>query len=103
MDLKVLEHLVYFDVEILQLYAIRSLGIPADAIFTQDELNLARGMTFVIKPVRSLSLFVQNRNEITLAYVPRKVDELVTALAPRAFVNQLLTQYFKISRLFSFN
>jgi hypothetical protein len=89
LDLKVLEHLVYFDVEILQLYAIRSLGIPADAVFTQDELDLARGMTLVLKPVRSFSLFVQKHNEITLAYVPRKIDELVTALAPGAFVGQL--------------
>ncbi len=89
-ELAMLERSVAFDSEIMELYQNQNLGIAPECILTRLEFDLAYGMTRVLGPLRIFTKFVQKRAEVTLAHVPRLVDELVTKLAPGSFDNELL-------------
>jgi hypothetical protein len=84
-----LERLVAFDPEIMELYRNAALGISPECILTRFEFDLAFAMTLVLAPLRYFTKFVQQREAVTLAHVPHLIDELVTQLAPNAF-NQAL-------------
>lgn len=84
-ELNMLERIYYFDKEILTLSAMPGLGIPADLILDRFEFDLAYAMTKVLTPLRIFTKFVQQKEVVTLAYVPRKLDELVSSLAPGSF------------------
>jgi len=88
-ELAMLERLVAFDAEILELYQNLDLGIADDCILTRFEFDLAYAMTRVLGPFRLFTKFVQKREEVTLAHVPHLIDELVTKLAPHSFDNEL--------------
>jgi hypothetical protein len=88
-ELALLERLVYFDREILQLIQNRALGIPAEVALDRFEFDLAFGMTLALAPLKFFTKFVQNRDIITLAYVPKRIDDVITALAPGRFADQL--------------
>lgn len=83
--LYLLLRIVYFDGEIVALQRIADLRFPADLIFTRDELGLAFAMTLILEPIKNFTKFVQNRNCVTLAYVPGMIDQIITQLAPGAF------------------
>jgi hypothetical protein len=84
-DLMLLERVVYFDREIRELYEDHALGVPPDCILTLEEFDLARGMTLVLDPFREFTKFVQYRNKITVAHVPKKLDELLAKIQPGMF------------------
>ena len=84
-ELPMLERLVYFDAEILKLFRMEGLGLPADLVLDRFEFDLASAMTEVLVPFRIFTKFVQLKSSVTLAYVPRKIDDLVSALAPGSF------------------
>ena len=88
-ELGLLERGVYFDGEILDLAAIVELNFPQDLIFNRFELDLGKGMVMVLSKFREFTKFVQYRDKVTLDYIPRKIDELVTTLLPGAFANCL--------------
>jgi hypothetical protein len=46
-------------------------------------------MVHVLDPFREFTKFVQYRNRVTLAYLPQRLDELVTRLAPGSFTEQM--------------
>jgi len=87
--LYLLERIVYFDPVWVELYRMVQLNFPPDLIFSEAELSLGYAMVLVLEPIREFTKFVQNRTSITLAYVPEKIDALVTKLAPGAFDEQL--------------
>lgn len=89
-ELAMLERLVVFDPEIMQLYNNAQLGIDPECILTRFEFDLAFGMTLVLGPLRFFTKFVQQREAVTLAHVPRLIDELVTKLAPQSFDHLLI-------------
>ena len=84
-ELAMLDRLYYFDKEILLLCAMAHLAIPPDLILDRFEFDLAYAMTKVLTPFRIFTKFVQYKDVVTLAYVPRKLDELVSSLAPGSF------------------
>lgn len=84
-----LERVVYFDAEILALFRRPDLRVPRDCMLERDELDLAYAITLILEPFREFTKFVQYRNRVSLAYVPRRIDELVTKLAPGAFAERL--------------
>ena len=84
-----LERLVYFDNELLQLFSNPELGIEPDMMLNREEFDLAYGMTLVLNPIRIVTKFVQCRDRVTLPYVPGYLDRLVTQLSPGAFAIQL--------------
>lgn len=88
-DLMLLERVVYFDTELLDLYQDAALGIPHDIVLSREEFDLAVGMVKVLEPFREFTKFVQYREKVTLAYVPGKLDELVGKIQPGAFDDQL--------------
>jgi hypothetical protein len=75
----------YFDDEILELERMPHIGIPADLILDRFDFDLSYAMTKVLNPFKIFTKFVQCKSVVTLAYVPRKIDELVSALAPGSF------------------
>lgn len=89
-ELAMLERLVAFDPEVIQLYGNATLGIAPDCILTRFEFDLAFALTLVLAPFRYFTKFVQQREAVTLAHVPRLIDELVTSLAPNAFNDALV-------------
>lgn len=89
-ELSMLERLVAFDPEIIQLYGNPHLGIAPECILTRFEFDLAFAMTMVLDPLRYFTKFVQQREAVTLAHVPRLIDELVTKLAPNSFNHALV-------------
>jgi hypothetical protein len=84
-ELALLERIVYFDREILQLSANPALAIPADLVLNRWQFDLAIAMTLVLDPLRRFTKFVQQKHKVTLAYVPGLIDELVSELAPNSF------------------
>jgi hypothetical protein len=88
-ELALIERVVYFDAEILQLYAIPQLGIDASCILSRYEFDLVFAITLVLEPFREFTKFSQNREKVTLAYVPHMIDQLVTRLQPGSFENAL--------------
>lgn len=88
-ELAMLERVYYFDNEILELALDQTLDIPRDLILNRFELDLAYAMTLVLTPFRIFTKFVQNKSVVTLAYIPKKIDELISALAPGSFVARL--------------
>lgn len=84
-DLMLLERVVYFDTEIQALYVDGDASVPLDCILDRDEFDLAHGMTLILGHFREFTKFVQYRNEVTLAYLPGKLDSLLTAIAPGQF------------------
>ncbi len=84
-ELAMLERLVAFDSEILELYRKPDLQISPDCILSRYEFDLAYAMTLVLIPFRRFTKFVQQREAVTLAHVPRLIDELVTSLAANSF------------------
>lgn len=88
-DLMLLERVVYFDTEILQLYQDAEIGLPRDCILERAEFDLALGVTLVLNPFRKFTKWVQNRNKVTLAYVPGKLDNILRDIAPGRFDAQL--------------
>lgn len=89
-DLMLLERVVYFDAEILALYGDADVDIPHDCILNRDEFDLAFGMALVLEPFRKFTKFVQYRNKITVAHLPRKLDKLLTRITPGRFDQQLV-------------
>lgn len=79
-ELMLLERVVYFDAELLQLSRDDEYGVPRDCILTAAEFDLAYAMTIILDPFRKFTKFVQNRSKITLAYLPGMLDDLVTNL-----------------------
>lgn len=61
-----LERVVYFDTELLALFAREELGIPRESMLERDELDLAFGMTLLLEPFRTFTKFVQHRSKVTL-------------------------------------
>jgi hypothetical protein len=88
-ELDLLQRLVYFDAEILALYGEPDLAIPGDLMLDRFEFDLAYGMTLVLEPFRILTKFVQYRDKVTLAYIPRWIDRLVSQLSPGAFAARM--------------
>lgn len=84
-ELGLMERVVYFDGIFLAMYARPGLQFPPECILDRFEFDLAYGMTLVLGPLRIFTKFVQNRAVVTLAKVPRMIDELITALRPGAF------------------
>lgn len=84
------ERVIYFDNELIALYADATIGIPADCVFSREEFDLAYGMCLVLEPVRHFTKWAQFRNRVTVAYVPGKLDELVTAIQPGAAIDARL-------------
>jgi hypothetical protein len=80
---------LYFDTEILEGYRTRVLDLPAECILNRNEFDLAKSMTLVLTPFRIFTKFVQLKSEVTLAYLPKKIDDLVSAMAPGAFAARL--------------
>ena len=80
-----LERVVYFDQEILELYQDDSLDFPPDIILDEFEFDLAKGISLVLTPFKVFTKFVQKKNDVTLAYLPHFVDRLVSELAPGSF------------------
>lgn len=81
-ELMLVERVIYFDNELIALYSDATVGIPADCIFTRFEFDLAYGMCLVLESLREFTKWAQLRNKVTLAYVPEKIDALLTALQP---------------------
>lgn len=88
-DLMLLERVIYFDNEILDLFANEKLRFPRECVLEREEFDLAFAMVQVLNPIRKFTKFVQQREAITLAYLPQKVDDLVSDLAPGVFAHQL--------------
>jgi hypothetical protein len=84
-----MERLYHFDTEILQLFENADLGIPHDLLLDRFDFDLMYGMTLVLTPFKIFTKFVQKKDEVTLAYVPKKIDELVASLAPGSFSEML--------------
>lgn len=80
-----MDRINYFDYEILELERMPNIGIPDDLILDRFEFDLSYAMTKVLLPFKIFTKFVQSKSVVTLAYVPRKIDELVSALAPGSF------------------
>lgn len=87
--LGLLERLVYFDTEILQMGTNRALGIPPECLLNRLEFDIAHGMTLVLLPFRIFTKFFENRSIVTLAELPHKVDSLISALAPGSFAERM--------------
>lgn len=88
-ELAMLERLVYFDEEILSVCNNEAYSISPEVTLTAFELDLAAAMVEVLLPFRIFTKFVQSRATVTLAYIPEKIDALVSALAPGSFAAQL--------------
>lgn len=56
-ELALIERVVYFDAEILQLYAIPRLGIDASCILSRYEFDLVFAITLVLEPFREFTKF----------------------------------------------
>lgn len=89
-DLYLIERVVYFDAELMQLVSDETLGIPPDCIFSALEFDLAYSLTLVLDPFREFTKFVQHRNSITLAHVPEWIDLLVGKILPGSFDARLV-------------
>jgi hypothetical protein len=89
-ELALLERLVYFDTEILEMYGMPDLGLEPEMILNRFEFDLAFGMTLVLTPIRIFTKFVQYRDKPTLGYVPGYIDRLLTQLAPGSFAARLI-------------
>lgn len=88
-DLMLLERVIYFDTEILQLCQDRDAGLPRNCILERAEFDLAFSMTLVLGPFRKFTKWVQHRNLVTVAYLPGKLDDLLGAIAPGLLDAQL--------------
>lgn len=84
-ELAMLERVVHFDAEIIALCSDPEMGISPDMLLNEEELDLAFGMTLVLTHLRIFTKFVQNRNIVTLAYLPKKMDDLITEISPGCF------------------
>lgn len=89
-ELMLLERVLYFDAELIQLYGEPELGIPPDCIFTREEFDLGFGMQLVLEPFRQFTKWAQYRNKVTTAFVPGRLDHLLNAIAAGVFDNRLL-------------
>lgn len=89
-ELALLERLVYFDAEILTLYAELDGDLPSDMVLDRFQFDLAFAMTLVLAPFRIFTKLVQARNKVTLACVPGWIDRLVSQLSPGAFSARLI-------------
>jgi hypothetical protein len=83
--LRMIEHVVYFDVELTNLLTDGALGIPVECIFSAAEFDLAYALTLVLPPIREFTKFVQYRNKITLAHLPGLLDSLLGKILPGVF------------------
>jgi hypothetical protein len=83
-ELALLERLVYFDAEILDIFTLPQLGIDDTMMLDRFEFDLAYGMTLVLEPFRVVTKFAQYRDKVTLAYIPGYIDRLVDQLQPGA-------------------
>lgn len=88
-ELAMMERAYYFDREILELLSRAALGIPADMALNRFEFDLMYAMTLVLAPIRVFTKFAQHKSAVTLAYVPKKIDDLISALAPGSFTVRL--------------
>ena len=88
-ELAMMERLYYFDSEIMDLCRQEDLKIPGDLPLTRFEFDLMRAMCLVLIPFRIFTKFVQNKAIVTLAYLPKKIDDLVSHLRPGSFAARL--------------
>lgn len=72
------ERVLYFDSELIELYGDPELGIP-------PEFDLTFGLQLVLEPFREVTKWAQNRNKVTTAYVPGKLDLLLTQIGVGVF------------------
>lgn len=85
-----IERVLYFDSELIELYGDPELGIPPECLFSREEFDLTFGLQLVLEPFREVTKWAQNRNKVTTAYVPEKLDQLLTQIAVGVFDNRLL-------------
>jgi len=78
-----------FDREIISIQRMVELKFPQDLILTTEEVSLAFAMALILEPIKNFTKFVQNRNCVTLAYVPGMIDEILTQLSPDSFAAKL--------------
>lgn len=88
-DLALLERIYYFEREILSLLRNVDLVFPEDFVMSRFEFDLAYAMTLVLTPLRIFTNFLQNQRSVTLGYLPMKIDELISSLAPGSFVARM--------------
>lgn len=88
--LMLLERIVHFDSVIRLIQANPLLEFPADLLFNDEEFALAGAMVLILSPIREFTKFVQLRNKVTLAYVPEKIDSLITKLSPGSFSKAMI-------------
>lgn len=84
-ELMMFERLYYFDRELLTLFSRADLGIPADMALDRLEFDIMHAMTLVLGPFRIFTKEVQHKSKVTLAYVPKMIDDLVEQLRPGSF------------------
>lgn len=70
-DLRLLEHCIYFDAEILEL--CRTQDIDMSLALDTDAFDLARLMVDVLLHLRKFSKFCEHKSMPTLCYVPKMV------------------------------
>jgi hypothetical protein len=58
-------------------------------ILNRFEFDLMLAMTLVLGPLRAFTKFAQHKTRVTLAFIPKLVDELVDQLGPGAFAERL--------------
>ena len=81
-DLMLLERVVYFMAEIQRLYADGNVQIPANCLLGALDFELCHGMVLVLEDFREFTKFVQYRDRITYAYIPKRIDRLLSKLDP---------------------
>jgi hypothetical protein len=89
-DINMMDRILYFDPEIMELYTTPGLGIQAECILTRQEFDLVFCMVKFLEPIRSFTKFVQYRNKVTLAHVPGKIDKVVTDMTFERVAPQLI-------------
>ena len=84
-ELTMLERIYYFDKEILALFGDPSAALPRELALNRFQFDLAYAMTKILAPFRIFTKFVQQKEAVTLAYLPKLVDDLVSSMAPGSF------------------
>jgi len=82
--LNLLQRVVYFDSEILQLCSMEDCEIPKEYILGREQFDLARVMVDILVHFRIFGKNVQRRNFPTLCYVPSAINTLIEALQPNS-------------------
>ena len=82
--LTLLQRVVYFDSEIIELCTMDGSEIPREYILARDQFDLAQVMVDILLHFRLFSKTLQSRNTPTLCFVPASVDKLVDSLQPNS-------------------